>query len=350
LPIGIPTGQQFANETAAVQRHVQTWQAITVGEVTWKPINYRASAESVRMPSHWVLRSPSDWAAATADAHVQDEFHRLERLVEYVDRTFRELLVRQRPLWLEKSDNDVITAAKLAMTLAPGYAEGRPLRLLAGSGVDTKFFERHGGLITRLLDERFQGAASEQGLAGFLGAPEDNDHWLLVAPLDDGLLPFQRQRIPASELAHTPLPSFRILIVENEQCLHLLPKLANTIAILGAGHNLIWMQADWLKQKHIGYWGDMDSWGLVMLARARKYQPGLTPLMMDQTLFERYAPGRAVSEPTIAQEAPPYHLTNQEQQFYWHLIKQQYGRLEQEYLPVSDVCHALQIWCDTMAE
>jgi hypothetical protein len=344
LPIGIPTGRQFANETAAVQRHVQAWQAVTIGEVTWEPVNYRAGAEPVRMPSHWFLRSPSDWAAATADLRVQHEFHRLEHLVEHVDRAFRELLVRQRGLWLGKSNDDVIAAARLAMTLAPGCAEGRPLRLLAGSGVDTKFFERHGGLIARFLDERFHGAGSEQGLAGFLGAREENDHWLLVAPLDEGLLPFRRQRIPASELAHTPLPSFRILIVENEQCLHLLPTLANTIAVLGGGHNLAWLRAGWLRQKHIGYWGDMDTWGLVMLARAREYQPDLMPLMMNQALFDRYASGNAVSEPTVARDAPPQYLTHQEQQFYRYLVGRKHGRLEQEYLPAGEVHRALTRW------
>lgn len=347
LAIGKPSAGQFANDTATVHGHVQAWKTVDIGKVLWEPAQYRAGMAPVQVPTHWILQGPSDWVAATSDAQVRDEFKRLEHVVEHVDETFRELLVRKRALWLDKSDDDVINAAHLAMTLTPNCARGRPLRLLSELGVDTKFFERHGGLLTRLLDERFDGAASEQGLAGFLDALEENDHWLLVAPLDDELLPFQRQRVPASELLHTPLPAAHILVVENEQCFHLLPRLPHTIAILGAGHNLLWMRAAWLDDKVVGYWGDMDSWGVVMLARAREHQPGLTPLMMNQELFDCRAPGNAVPESTTAQEEPPDNLTEPEKQFYRYLISRRRGRLEQEYLPENEVHRILKRWIDT---
>ncbi|MFO6218086.1 DUF3322 domain-containing protein, partial [Pseudomonas aeruginosa] len=63
-----------------------------------------------------------------------------------------------------------MATAQLATQLSPGCAQGRPLRLLAEHGVDTKFFERNAILLTKLLDERFEGAASEQGLTTFLDA------------------------------------------------------------------------------------------------------------------------------------------------------------------------------------
>lgn len=140
-------------------------------------------------------------------------------------------------------------------------------------------------MLARLLDEKFDGLASQHGLVAFLGALEEKEHWLLIAPLDEGLLPFKRLRISADELAATELPADRILVVENERCLHLLPRVPNTIAILGAGRNLSWMSAAWLETRKIAYWGDMDSWGLVMLAEARGYQPHLTPLMMDRAVL-----------------------------------------------------------------
>ncbi len=70
-------------------------------------------------------------------------------------------------------------------------------------GNDSKFFERHASLLTALLDERFDGEASRQGLAGFLGALPEDDHWLLIAPLAPGLLPFAQMRVRASELLTT---------------------------------------------------------------------------------------------------------------------------------------------------
>ncbi len=344
LPIGKPTARLFAENTATVQQHVQQWQAVKQGEVRWEPVSYRAGAAPVRLPIYWVLRSPSEWVAAAADGEMCAEFKTLELLASQIDLQFHPLLIRQRALWRGKSVDDVIHTARLAKTLTPGCAKGRPLRLLAEFGVDTKFFERNGGLLTRLLDERFDGAASEQGLATFLDALENNDHWLLLAPLDDGLLPFKRQRVTATELTNTPLPGTRLLVVENEHCLHLLPRHADTIAILGAGLNLQWLQATWLQHKAVAYWGDLDSWGLKMLARARQYLPHLTPLLMSRPLFDQYAPQNAVPEPVIAQSHSPAGLTEEERQFYRYLISLERGRLEQEFLPADVVIEALDRW------
>eukprot|EP01038_Epipyxis_sp_PR26KG_P002997 gene2997-4254_t len=116
----------------------------------------------------WHLRSPSEWIAAANDPTVSREYAQLEYLVEQVDSAFHALLVAQRGLWLTKPPEEVVATAQLATRLSLGCARGRPLRLLAEHGVDTKFFERNASLLTRLLDERFEGAASEQGLTTFL--------------------------------------------------------------------------------------------------------------------------------------------------------------------------------------
>jgi len=228
--------------------------------------------------------------------------------------------------------------------LNPRAARGKPLRLLSGHGVDTKFFERHELLLTRLLDERFQGAASEQGLLTFLDALDEHNHWLLLLPLGPGLLPFKRQRVTSKELSDARLPATNILVIENEQCAHQLPKMDDTIAILGAGLDLRWLKSTALTNKQVAYWGDMDTWGLLMLARARKYCPHLTPLMMNLGLFQRYGQSRSVPEPVDAGKECPIELTALEADFYQYLLHQKSGRLEQEYLPDDEVALALGNW------
>lgn len=344
LPIGKPSATVFAQNPRAVQAHVEAWKKVDVGGVQWQPVNYRAGAEPVSMPIIWRLHTPSEWVKAMEDPAILAEFSALEQLVEAADVRFRPLLIRQRSLWLKKPLEEVLSTLRLAQTLTPGCAQGRPLRLLAGHGVDTKFFERNGTLLTHLLDERFDSAASEQGLTTFLDALDESDHWVLVVPLSDGLLPFKRMRVTTRELAQTALPGARVLIVENEQCLHQLPELPNTVAILGTGLDLQWLGAEHWRTKTAGYWGDMDTWGLLMLARARAYQPRLMPLLMSQPLFDRYAPGSAVPEPVPAQSAPPESLTESEAAFYQHLLSLARGRLEQEYLPPEDVKTALNDW------
>ncbi|NJA08323.1 hypothetical protein HC024_21725 [Methylococcaceae bacterium WWC4] len=344
IPIGKPSARQFSENISAVQNHVKIWLDIVVGEVEWESLNYRAGAEPVSVPVRWRLRNPSEWVAAAADATVADEYALLERLVESVEEVFRPLLVRQRALWLKKDPNEVIATVRLAATLSPGCARGRPLRLLAEHGVDTKFFERNGTLLTRLLDERFDGTVTEQGLVNFLDALEENNHWVMLVPLEKGLLPFKRLKITTSELAETALACSRILVVENEQCIHLLPELPDTIAILGAGLDLQWLHSDQLGRKLIAYWGDMDSWGLLMLSRARQYRSTISPLLMTQALFDRYSSDSAVHEPVVAQSTSPEGLTEYEAIFYQYLLSQERGRLEQEYLPKHEVENALNVW------
>lgn len=69
---------------------------------------------------------------------------------------------------------------------SPVYARRKSLRLLAEQGVDTKFFERSSALLTRLLDERFDGVVTERGLANFLDAIEEYNHWVMLTPLEKG--------------------------------------------------------------------------------------------------------------------------------------------------------------------
>lgn len=236
LNIGKPSARLFTDNIQAVLRHVENWRSVNVGKVDWEPVSYRAGLAPISLPMRWHLRSPSEWIAASDDPRVSQEYAQLEYLVEQVDSAFHTLLVAQRSLWLTRTPEEVVATAQLATQLAPGCAQGRPLRLLAEHGVDTKFFERNATLLTKLLDERFEGAASEQGLTTFLDAFEESSHWVLVVPLQPGLLPFKRLRLTTSELAETPLPGSRLLVVENEQCVHLLPEtLPDTLAVLGAG-------------------------------------------------------------------------------------------------------------------
>ncbi|MFU6865353.1 DUF3322 domain-containing protein [Pseudomonas paraeruginosa] len=214
LNIGKPSARLFTDNIQAVLRHVENWRSVNVGKVDWEPVSYRAGLSPISLPMRWHLRSPSEWIAASDDPRVSQEYAQLEYLVEQVDSAFHALLVAQRSLWLTKPSEEVVATARLATRLSPGCARGRPLRLLAEHGVDTKFFERNASLLTWLLDERFGGAASEQGLTTFLDAFEESSHWVLVVPLQPELLPFKRLRLTTAELAETPLPASRLLVVE----------------------------------------------------------------------------------------------------------------------------------------
>jgi hypothetical protein len=366
LGIGAPSAQDFLNASGAVREHLQMWKTITdngPGTVQWAPRSYRGGAAPVAVPVNWTLARPSDAVGAIGrlvgreHAGISADHEALVAVLSQADAVFHRLLLRRLSLWRHLPTAQVVTATRVAMQLAPGFAEGKPLRALAVAGNDSKFFERHDSLLKTLLDQRFDGEASRQGLTAFLDASPEGEHWLLVAPLADGLLPFRRQRITTSELlttdpftTHLPTtarPARRVLLVENERSLHQLQQrstpLPDTIAILGSGLNLAWLAAPWLQTCEVAYWGDLDTWGLAMLATARRHLPHLHPLLMDRATFDAQA-HRAVSEPVPCDDSALDGLTAPEIALAQHLRGLAHGRLEQEFLPDGAVVDAVQAW------
>lgn len=345
LPIGRPSPALVMHQTGEVREHLERWRHITTGTVVWKETVYRNAAEPISVPEFWEIGCLRDWAKATGIAEIESECQRLEDLIKTVDPSFVGRLVRQRSLWLGRDHEAVVRASALALELAPGIAQGRPLRSLALAGIDSKFIEQNRSLITAFLDIRFDGQASELGLSSFLNAADEGEHWLLIAPLGSGLLPFEQLHVRARELADTPLPAGRILLIENVRSLHQLPRLPGTIAILGSGLDLAWMRADWLSDRALGYWGDMDTWGMKMLALAKNHQPHVEALLMTREIFGAFS-HLAVSEPVHAGSDPPNGLTGEQRAFYVDLMKRERGRLEQEFLPGDLVQDALLTWCN----
>ena len=347
--IGIPAASDITTSPAAIREHVARWQQVSAGEVVWRDVNYRASSEPIAMPSHWILERPSDWIRATADRQVVADYRLLEQLIGHGKPEFRDTLINNVRLLQDRSTQELQAALELAARLKPGEAQGRPLRLLAGHGIDTKFFERNRQLLVHLLDARFSGEVSEQGLHNFLGATPDGEHWLLLVPLQQGLLPFKVQQVRSLELStltQESIQASRVIVVENRQCWHQLPELPDTIAILGSGLDLDWLSADWMDNTDIAYWGDIDTWGLTMLARARQHRPELTALLMDQQTFDQCGQKNAVAEAVRAGDELPDELIDDEKELYRWLLSQEHGRLEQEYLPVELVHGVLRRWAE----
>jgi hypothetical protein len=326
----------------AVRAHLDAWRAVHVGTVVWETVRYRATAEPVDVPVRWVLSSPSEWVAATGSSTIRDEHDALSRLVASAHPRYREFLIERRALVRRHDLDEVVLALQVAEELEQGAAAGAPLRALPVAGIDTKFLERNRHLLIALLDVRYDGAVSAVGLEGFLDAAGPDGHWLLVADLDGSLLPFARQRVTDVEIGTRGLPGRRIVVVENERCLHALPEVAGTVAVLGAGLNLGWLHAAALAHHSLAYWGDLDTWGLAMLAAARAARPDLAALLMDAPTFDAHR-DRCVVERRPA-EAPSAGLTPEEFALFDRLRADPRGRLEQEFLPRHLVAAAVSSW------
>lgn len=345
LSIGKPRPADINSNLDFVRRHIQSWRSVRVGEVVWEPVKYRDTSDEVSVPVRWNIRNSMEWIRACADPLISSEFESLSSLLEHSDPSFHSLLIRKRSIWRDKPLEEVAQACRIASILSPQFAQGRPLRMVSLEGCDTKFFERHVRLLTTLLDIRFEGEVSRMGLESFLGAIPESEHWLLVIDLDGGLLPFGKLRVSSKELEYSPIPGKRLLIVENETCQHQLPCLPNTVAVLGAGFDLEWTKAEWLVERKVGYWGDIDTWGLQFLNKVRKNLPQVEALMMNSEIYERCR-NAAVVEPIVAGTQPPACLTPDESILYQIILRDERGRLEQEFIPHKLVIDSLTHWCD----
>jgi hypothetical protein len=343
VSIGRPSPRKISRALDDVKRHIEAWRRVRTGEVVWEQVKYRAASAPVDIPVAWKLSKPSEWIEAIGEVSVRQEFLAMGTVVEETAAEFHPLLVRRRALWLHKPVEEVLQTARLAMALSPGCAHGQPLRTVSREGIDTKFFERNAKLLTAMLDARFDGEVSRLGLEDFLGALREGDHWLLVVDLDGSLLPFKKMRVRSTELSESSLPGRHLLIVENETCQHLLPTLPDTVAVLGAGFDLMWTEAEWLSSKRVAYWGDIDTWGLQFLARARTAIPHLVSLLMTEGIFDRFEHA-AVTEPVIADTEVPKGLSDAESELYGRLLRESRGRLEQEFLPMAEVQQCLSHW------
>lgn len=364
LSIGLPKPNEIA--TQAVRQHLMAWQdwsQQSVGTIIWQSKKYQACHVPIECPKIWQIHHLQDWYAAMDCPDTQAELAYFMDLLahDYVQTQLSQsdnltmaqilLLVRYKTWVLLYSIDTVVHILILSTLLHEDCAQGLPLRALhwqkwqtLGQGVmsvaaqramsnvqlDTKFFERHQTLLCKLLDLRFQNRVSAVGLAAFLGA-EQHSGWLRLHESHQPLkwLHFAHIRVLATDLSADVIPFPKILIVENEQCLHLLPPLPETLVIAGTGQNLSWLQSSGWRDKQLFYWGDLDSWGLAMLANAQQYQAHIVPVMMDRaTLLQHQA--HSVIEPNSYRQTP-IGLTAEQQQLFTELQSQSI-RLEQEFL------------------
>ena len=331
LSIGIPSPSVVQNEPQVIRDHLAAWRTVMAGQVIWQAKAYRALGGEVELPTHWTISSAEEWASGCCNASVAQEIRTLVTLLAEAPLHYHDLLIRRKSLWTKYNLGTLRDLIEVCEHLTPGCCQGAPLRAYPLSGLDTKFIETHRVIITALLEERYPGRVKSAGLESFLGASDEQGHWILLADLDGGLLPLPQMRARTSDLTTCFTTAQTIVIVENEKCLHQLPSLRpDTLAVLGAGLDLQWTSAEWLRDRTLYYWGDLDTWGLSMLATVRQYQPHVIPLMMTRQVLDEHR-SHAVREPVPHEAESHAGLSPEEQALYTYLQSHQL-RLEQEFL------------------
>ncbi|MDR3279852.1 MAG: DUF2220 family protein [Synergistaceae bacterium] len=166
-------------------------------------------------------------------------------------------------------------------------------------GVDTKFIEKHKGILSKLLDlvlskdavnERSAQSRFEERY-GFKTRPE-----LIRFRLPSNCLAFPRGisdiSVPSEEFAALDLgfgENLKVLVVENNINFLSIPRAKNLLIIWGLGYGFDFLkEAGWLARGEIYYWGDIDTHGFAILNQFRAIFPGSRSILMDRDTLTRH--------------------------------------------------------------
>lgn len=228
---------------------------------------------------------------------------------------------------------------------------GLYLRQIDVPGVDTKFVESHRGILADLLEahlpaERIDTAGPLSDFAAryrFARKP-DLVRIRSLSPDDRVLEPFSEITVRAAELAAAPIEANRVFVVENEINFLTLPQVPDAVTIWGGGYAVDRLAAlDWLSERELVYWGDIDTHGFAILSRLRGRFPDAESMLMDRTTLTEHK-RHWVREPKPIRVDLP-HLTPAETLLYRELLEDVHGeavRLEQERIRFHAVESALR--------
>lgn len=133
-----------------------------------------------------------------------------------------------------------------------------------------------------------------------------------------------------SEFRALRLSGSRVFIIENLTTFLTFPNQPDSIAIWGGGFAVTLLGGtDWLHDKQLNYWGDLDAHGFLILNQFREHLPQTQSFLMDRATFDAHKHLIGKGETTPVTELP--YLTDEERSVF-QLLNQNGWRVEQERL------------------
>jgi hypothetical protein len=224
-------------------------------------------------------------------------------------------------------------------------APGMYLRQVDVPGVDTKFIERHKGVLTDLLDQQLDPGRIDPETRDFEARFRFRRKPPYVRFRCERLsgTGFTELTVRADELTAPPPGITRACIVENEVTYLAFPLPPGAIVILGGGYAVPVLESlAWLAALDVTYWGDIDTHGFAILNRLRHHVPHARSILMDRPTLLAHR-DQWVREPTPTTAALDL-LNPEEQSVYRALMTAEFApavRLEQERISFGAIEQSL---------
>lgn len=336
LPIRGPTAGELGSRYAEVADWVRDWARNRgPGQVSTRLVGSRRTGAN-ELPDRVRLDTFDDLVAFLGVSAQARRHHELAEWTRAAEPLLHPWVV-DKPMRALAHEAEFDRLLGCVRWLVDNADRHRFLREIDVPGVDTKFVERHRGLIAELAGLVTHGptdphASDFAQRYGFRTKPSR----VRVRILDPQTSPFAPGisdiELRVDELASLPLDVERVFLVENEVTCLAFPPVRQSLLIFGGGYAVSRVSGlAWLGGTALHYWGDIDTHGFRILDLLRARFPAVGSMLMDRaTLLAHEA--HWDHEPAQA-NVNLAHLTVDEAALYRDLVEDVFGpnvRLEQE--------------------
>jgi hypothetical protein len=336
LPIRGPSARQIGEHLAQARQWAAEWAEAAGGplRVEYKQVGGRHFGANSIPARAWLDSYDDTWALLRVGAQV----HCLDGLVEAARGTCLIPWLTGHPMRALRLADDwdrlLATVAWIERRQVPGMY----LRQVDAPGVDTKFIERHRGVLAELLDAQLDpsrvaaDAPDFAGRYGFLRRPA-----YVRFRVAGAFRGFSELSARAEEFTTAPPGIRRAYMIENEITYLAFPVPTAAMVVFGGGYAVPVLEPlGWLAGLDVVYWGDIDTHGFAILNRLRHHLPHARSMLMDRvTLLDHQEHwGREPSPTDVVLD----RLDPAESALYADLIADTYApsvRLEQERVSFS---------------
>lgn len=353
IPFKTPSGRTLSSEflqvrdwIAELHRHSK---AVTGSgyQLEYRTISHQQLGQQL-LPWKIVFENREDWLAFIGQPSAFKQFQGL------ADQTRRQLpqvmpLVCSKPVRMLDYADAWPQLMKVCRYFQLNPQPARYIRQLDIQGVDTKFIESHKGILSELLSLALEPEDFDDSVTGIADNGFERrfglhyDEPLIRFRLLDSEAPVTDMSVPLSRFIDPGVS--RVFITENKVNGLAFPTVSDAIVIFGLGYGVRSLfSVRWLEEKHISYWGDIDTHGFSILSQLRGRFGQTQSLLMDQGTLDAHL-ALCVEEPENKRFlANLANLTDREQLLFDSLRHNKSGknlRLEQERIAFSCLKNAL---------
>jgi len=347
-----PDSRELSNSFTDVRDWIARLSGVSKQyRIVWRSINHRILGAN-EIPSEIWIDSLDDALGLIGKRRAAEQFAALVALTRDHEPELLSWLAK-RPLRALDLAEEWPRLLEIVAWLRKHPRSGIYLRQIDLPGVHSKFIEGQRSVLGELFDlvlppEEIDTTAT--GAGGFCRRYGFRDKPLRVRfrilDLNLALLPTETDQditVTQTTFARLEIPVDKVFITENEINFLAFPQVPQGMVIFGAGYGFENFGAvEWLRDRKIHYWGDIDTHGFAILNQLRGFFPHAASLLMDRpTLMEHRTLWGFEPSPETGILT---RLTDEESALYDQLRQNELGgqiRLEQEKIGFEWLVEAL---------